>query len=454
MTALDYFVTLNFAFIFATIVQFAIVHYFTKIGSGEYYIPPPEILKRLEVARKEAADKDKDDTKHNQCNENEEGIENVVDDVATERHESNRDMRTTRHVSDLRQVTNERLTDDEETTERDFGNKALMGNHVSLQNASTSSQRLAINVSGGFDVRGDLSKQQVTVYPSSKATHSLSLLMKSLDDDTRKEMTFQPSSHGQQTSGYLSERFSSTDKVEVGSSSRSRRLHRESHRQDAEATKSACPKRQHQLHHMSTSETKSPSLSSSVVRPQQPSNSLMEGSSEKKNKILVDQIPQTSSSMEEDGETFRDYCPIHVSVLNKWTFSLKLEKRQTDLFFGSQKLHFFLILSKQVNSLFFSRKRGFLEDVSWDAPLLLSMSLFFSICFYTILRIHLYIICISLCLSPIKLQANFLLCNSNFGQKHLQKKYAWIVSFSLKSPFSLSHVLVYQRPTCVLLVTS
>lgn len=364
MTALDYFVTLNFAFIFATIVQFAIVHYFTKIGSGEYYIPPPEILKRLEVARKEAADKDKDDTKHNQCNENEEGIENVVDDVATERHESNRDMRTTRHVSDLRQVTNERLTDDEETTERDFGNKALMGNHVSLQNASTSSQRLAINVSGGFDVRGDLSKQQVTVYPSSKATHSLSLLMKSLDDDTRKEMTFQPSSHGQQTSGYLSERFSSTDKVEVGSSSRSRRLHRESHRQDAEATKSACPKRQHQLHHMSTSETKSPSLSSSVVRPQQPSNSLMEGSSEKKNKILVDQIPQTSSSMEEDGETFRDYCPIHVSVLNKWTFSLKLEKRQTDLFFGSQKLHFFLILSKQVNSLFFSRKRGFLEDVS------------------------------------------------------------------------------------------
>ena len=53
MTALDYFVTLNFAFIFATIVQFAIVHYFTKIGSGEYYIPPPEILKRLEIARKE-----------------------------------------------------------------------------------------------------------------------------------------------------------------------------------------------------------------------------------------------------------------------------------------------------------------------------------------------------------------------------------------------------------------
>jgi len=53
MTALDYFVTLNFAFIFATIVQFAIVHYFTKIGSGEYYIPPPEILKKIQVARRE-----------------------------------------------------------------------------------------------------------------------------------------------------------------------------------------------------------------------------------------------------------------------------------------------------------------------------------------------------------------------------------------------------------------
>lgn len=51
MTALDYFVTINFAMIFSTIVQFAIVHYYTKIGSGEYYIPPPEILKKIEACR-------------------------------------------------------------------------------------------------------------------------------------------------------------------------------------------------------------------------------------------------------------------------------------------------------------------------------------------------------------------------------------------------------------------
>jgi gamma-aminobutyric acid receptor subunit alpha len=36
-TALDYFVFLSFVFIFATIIQFAIVHYFTKYGSGECY---------------------------------------------------------------------------------------------------------------------------------------------------------------------------------------------------------------------------------------------------------------------------------------------------------------------------------------------------------------------------------------------------------------------------------
>ncbi|XP_037908522.1 gamma-aminobutyric acid receptor alpha-like isoform X2 [Hermetia illucens] len=36
-TALDFFVFLSFAFIFATIIQFAIVHYFTKYGSGECY---------------------------------------------------------------------------------------------------------------------------------------------------------------------------------------------------------------------------------------------------------------------------------------------------------------------------------------------------------------------------------------------------------------------------------
>lgn len=36
-TALDFFVFLSFGFIFATILQFAIVHYYTKYGSGETY---------------------------------------------------------------------------------------------------------------------------------------------------------------------------------------------------------------------------------------------------------------------------------------------------------------------------------------------------------------------------------------------------------------------------------
>ncbi|KAH8370199.1 hypothetical protein KR093_002598 [Drosophila rubida] len=36
-TALDFFVFLSFGFIFATILQFAVVHYFTKYGSGECY---------------------------------------------------------------------------------------------------------------------------------------------------------------------------------------------------------------------------------------------------------------------------------------------------------------------------------------------------------------------------------------------------------------------------------
>ncbi|XP_054721701.1 gamma-aminobutyric acid receptor alpha-like [Uloborus diversus] len=39
-TALDYYVAISFGFIFATIIQFAIVHHFTKVGSGEYYFPP------------------------------------------------------------------------------------------------------------------------------------------------------------------------------------------------------------------------------------------------------------------------------------------------------------------------------------------------------------------------------------------------------------------------------
>ncbi|KAF8791465.1 Gamma-aminobutyric acid receptor alpha-like [Argiope bruennichi] len=39
-TALDYYVAISFGFIFATIIQFAIVHHYTKVGSGEYYFPP------------------------------------------------------------------------------------------------------------------------------------------------------------------------------------------------------------------------------------------------------------------------------------------------------------------------------------------------------------------------------------------------------------------------------
>ncbi|XP_064483347.1 gamma-aminobutyric acid receptor alpha-like [Ornithodoros turicata] len=39
-TALDFYVALGFGFVFATIVEFAIVHYFTKVGSGEFHYPP------------------------------------------------------------------------------------------------------------------------------------------------------------------------------------------------------------------------------------------------------------------------------------------------------------------------------------------------------------------------------------------------------------------------------
>lgn len=42
-TALDFFVFLSFAFIFATILQFAFVHYFTKYGSGECYFTADEM---------------------------------------------------------------------------------------------------------------------------------------------------------------------------------------------------------------------------------------------------------------------------------------------------------------------------------------------------------------------------------------------------------------------------
>uniref|UniRef100_A0A182KF53 Neurotransmitter-gated ion-channel transmembrane domain-containing protein n=1 Tax=Anopheles christyi TaxID=43041 RepID=A0A182KF53_9DIPT len=42
-TALDFFVFLSFGFIFATIIQFAVVHYFTKYGSGECYFSVDEL---------------------------------------------------------------------------------------------------------------------------------------------------------------------------------------------------------------------------------------------------------------------------------------------------------------------------------------------------------------------------------------------------------------------------
>lgn len=50
LTALDYFVALSFAFIFATIIEFAVVHYFTKVGSGEYYFSPAAFLQLSEAA--------------------------------------------------------------------------------------------------------------------------------------------------------------------------------------------------------------------------------------------------------------------------------------------------------------------------------------------------------------------------------------------------------------------
>ncbi|XP_037080556.1 gamma-aminobutyric acid receptor alpha-like [Pollicipes pollicipes] len=41
-TALDLFLWLSYGFIFATIVEFAFVHYFTKYGYGEVYFPQPD----------------------------------------------------------------------------------------------------------------------------------------------------------------------------------------------------------------------------------------------------------------------------------------------------------------------------------------------------------------------------------------------------------------------------
>ncbi|XP_034246807.1 gamma-aminobutyric acid receptor alpha-like [Thrips palmi] len=53
-TALDFFVFLSFAFIFATIIQFAVVHYFTKYGSGECYFSA-ELMSDSESDEEDAA---------------------------------------------------------------------------------------------------------------------------------------------------------------------------------------------------------------------------------------------------------------------------------------------------------------------------------------------------------------------------------------------------------------
>lgn len=58
LTALDYFVSITFVFIFGTIAQFAIVHYFTKVGSGEYYF---SFDTPVQLAPVESEDEDDDD---------------------------------------------------------------------------------------------------------------------------------------------------------------------------------------------------------------------------------------------------------------------------------------------------------------------------------------------------------------------------------------------------------
>merc|ERR1719422_2630624 len=56
-TALDYFVFISFTYIFSTVVQFGIVHYFTKVGSGEYYL---EELEDEPCPRAEARKREKE----------------------------------------------------------------------------------------------------------------------------------------------------------------------------------------------------------------------------------------------------------------------------------------------------------------------------------------------------------------------------------------------------------
>lgn len=59
-TALDYYVAIGFGFVFATIVEFAIVHYFTKVGSGEFYYPP-ETESSYDKASSDATDTEDND---------------------------------------------------------------------------------------------------------------------------------------------------------------------------------------------------------------------------------------------------------------------------------------------------------------------------------------------------------------------------------------------------------
>ncbi|KAL3174199.1 hypothetical protein MRX96_041356 [Rhipicephalus microplus] len=57
-TALDYYVAIGFGFVFATIVEFAIVHYFTKVGSGEFYYCPEMEAERLKASSEESCDEE------------------------------------------------------------------------------------------------------------------------------------------------------------------------------------------------------------------------------------------------------------------------------------------------------------------------------------------------------------------------------------------------------------
>ncbi|KAH6936401.1 hypothetical protein HPB50_016461 [Hyalomma asiaticum] len=57
-TALDYYVAIGFGFVFATIVEFAIVHYFTKVGSGEFYYCPEMEAERLRASSEESCEEE------------------------------------------------------------------------------------------------------------------------------------------------------------------------------------------------------------------------------------------------------------------------------------------------------------------------------------------------------------------------------------------------------------